>query len=365
MTRYEFIFSQALKHRLTRHVVFWLVFSCHVFLFRYYVPDLKYLTYTSTYLIRLQNLLLFLPVSIFYAYFGIYILLPNYILKERYTQLLLVLVAMSVGLVLLSYLLSNVLDIHLVLDLPLKRLTVVRQMDFTLSNGLVYPLTGSAFAIGIKMGKNFYLEQKQNQLLARQKITAEVQLLKSHVHPRFLFHSLNSIYSKMHIGSEQSPAMLLKLSDLLSYILYESDDKLVPLEKELNLLQNYVDLEKENWGNRLTITIGNEIITEGRYIAPMLLLPLAEYVFEVAEQDQQQQVSLSMNMLMKEQHFWFILTMSGYTDQTGKNLQKNIQLEQVQKRLKVLYPGKHAFKLELHQQAIAISLSILLDENLK
>ena len=242
---------------------------------------------------------------------------------------------------------------------------MVRQMDFTFSNGLVYPLTVSVFAIGIKMGKNFFLQQKQHELLARQKITAEVQLLKSNVHPRFLFHSLNSIYNKMYSGSEQSPAMLLKLSDLLSYILYESDDKLVPLEKELNLLNNYVDLEKENWGKKLTVNIGNEIVTEGRYIAPLLLLPLAEYVFEMAEKDQQQDVSFTINMLMKEQHFWFILSMNGYRDNTDKSLQHNMQLEQVQKRLNILYPGKHLFKLEFLQQAITISLSLLLDNDLK
>src|SRR5688572_8589661 len=265
MTRSDFIFSCDLKHRIARHGAFWLVFSCYIFLVRYYVFDLKYLTYASTYWIRLQNLSLFLPVSVFYAYFGIHVLLPRYILKRRYAQLLLILVFLSGALIVISYWISTVVDIRLAFDLPLSRSTLVRQVDFIANNGFVYPLTVSTFAIGIKMAKNFYLEQKQNELLAKQKISAEVQLSKSQVHPRFLFHSLKSIYHKMQNGSEQSPGMLLKLSDLLSYILYESDDKQVSLEKELNLMKNYFELEKENWGGGLRIITGNKIETKDKF----------------------------------------------------------------------------------------------------
>ncbi|MEP7317985.1 MAG: hypothetical protein ABI921_04575, partial [Panacibacter sp.] len=96
-------------------------------------------------------------------------------------------------LLLFSYWLSTLFDIRLAFDLPLERATVIRQMDFTVSNGLVYPLTVSGFAIGIKMAKSFYTQQKENERLAKQKINAEVQLLKSQVHPRFLFNSLNCI----------------------------------------------------------------------------------------------------------------------------------------------------------------------------
>ena len=362
MTSYEFLFSEKKIHRIARHGLFWLIFSIHVFLFRYYVPDLKYLTYGSTYLIRLQNLLLFLPVSVFYAYFAIYFLLPRYILKGRYGWLIIIVLLLSILLLLFSYLVSTQFNIRLAFDIPLNRTTIVRQIDFTASNGIAYPLTVSAFAIGIKMAKNFYLQQKQNEVLAKQKIKAEVQLLKSQIHPRFLFHSLNSIYNDMLNGSEESPGMLLKLSDLLSYILYESDERLVPLEKELSLLQNYIELEKVSWGHRLIIHIGNEITSSEKFIAPLLLLPVAEYVFEQADNDKLQQLSLTLNMLMKENTFWFMLGMNGYARSVDNSPKENIQLLQVQKRLQALYPGKHDFKIVKDKNAITISLSILLDE---
>jgi LytS/YehU family sensor histidine kinase len=364
MTSYSFIFSDTLFHRITRHVVFWLVFSIHIFLFRYYVYDLKYLSYASTYLIRLQNLLLFLPVSIFYAYFAIYFLLPHFLLKDRYAIFLLIVLLLSILLVLFSYFISTQFNIRLAFDMPLNRSTIIRQIDFTVSNGLVYPLTVSAFAIGIKMAKIFYLQQKQNEQLAKQKIKAEVQMLKSQVHPRFLFHSLNSIYHDMLNGTEQSPALLLKLSDLLSYILYESDEKLVPLEKEVTLLQNYIDLEKASWGNKLSVHIGNEINTGGKFIAPLLLLPLAESVFEQADKNRQQHFLLNMNMLIKENTFVFVLSMSGYEENTGNSFTENMELIQVKKRLKALYADKHDFKIETDTNAITISLSVVLNNNI-
>jgi LytS/YehU family sensor histidine kinase len=364
MSSYEFIFSEKKSHRFTRHFVFWLIFSIHVILFRYYMTDLKYLGYESTYLIRLRNLLLFLPISIFYAYFAIYFLLPRFILKSRYGMLILIVLLLSVLLLLISYFVSTRFNIRLAYDLPLNRSNIVRQVDFTASNGLVFPVTVSAFAIGIKMAKNFYLQQKQNELLAKQKITAEVLLMKSQVHPRFLFHSLHSIYNDMLNGSEQSAMLLLKLSDLLSYVLYESDERLVPLEKELAQLQNYIYLEKASWGRRLSVSAGNEIDAAKKFIAPMLLLSLAEYVFDPPDSNEEQQLSLTTNMLMKESTFWFVLTMSGYTNPTAGLFKENVQLSQLKKRLQDIYPGKHDLIITFDKKDITVSLSLLLDDSI-
>ena len=358
MTRYEFIFSNKLSHRVSRHLLFWLIFILHTYLFRYYVGDLKYLSNTSFYIIRLQNLLLFLPVAVFYAYFTMYFLLPVYILKDRYFRLLIVVLVMAVVLVLLSYQLAYFFNVRLAFDLPLSRQNAVRQMDFTVSNGLVYPLTVSGFAIGIKMSKNFYLQQKQNELLAKQKIDAEVLLLKSQVHPRFLFHSLNNIYRQMRAGSSQSAGMLLKLSDLLSYILYESDDKAVPLEKELSLLQNYIDLEHAGWGQSLSFTLRNETDPGTIFIAPLILLPVTEYVFEEADKNRSLPLLLTLDISKTKNDCRFFFTVEGEARPGNDSFRDNQQLLQVQKRLQVLYPGMHHYEAAVSKNLIDISISV-------
>ena len=358
MTRNELIFSNKLSHRLSRHLLFWFIFALHIYLFRNYIGNLDYLSNASFYFIRLQNMLLFLPGSVFYAYFAIYFLLPAYILKEKYGQLAIVVIAMALLLILLSYAITTFINVRLAFDMPLNRSTVVRQMDFTLSNGLVYPLTVSGFAIGIKMSKSFYLQQKQNEILAKQKINAEVLLLKSQVHPRFLFHSLSSIYNDMQKGSGQSATMLLKLSDLLSYILYESDDVAVPLEKELLLLQNYADLEKAGWGDNLVFALNAEINNDEIFIAPLILLPVAEYVFEYADKNNQQQLFLTLDILMTGDTCRFFFTIGGDARPGNDSCTESLQLLQVQKRLDVLYPGKHHYTVEISKEVITISLSV-------
>ena len=243
---------------------------------------------------------------------------------------LLLLFSLSIGSILFSYWLSTLLDIKLGFDLPMERAEIIRRIDFIYTNGFVLPFVVSGFAVGIKMSKNFYLQQKRNEQLAKQKIEAEVQLLKSQVHPRFLFHSLNSIYDDMLNGAKQSPEMLLKLSELLSYILYESD-KTMPLKKELELLKNYIDLEKAGWGKNLIVNIHDDINTATQLIEPLLLLPLAEYIFIHADKNKKNQMHLMLNMQLNQQQFYF--TIEGNSAFEKKFSNEGAQLLQVQKKI--------------------------------
>jgi two-component system LytT family sensor kinase len=204
VTVHEFVFSEKLTARIWRHLLFWTVFTLHVFFFRFYVYDLNYLANTSTYTTRLKNLILFLPESVAYAYCSIYLLLPRYVLKKQYAKLLGITFLLTIMLVVSSYLISLWFNVKLAWDMPATRADIVRHIDFTFNNGIVYPLAVSAFAIAIKMSKNFYLQQKQNTVLSLQKINAGVQMLKSQVHARFLFHSLKTIHDDLLSGGRKS-----------------------------------------------------------------------------------------------------------------------------------------------------------------
>jgi LytS/YehU family sensor histidine kinase len=159
--------------------------------------------------------------------------------------------------------------------------------------------------------------------------------------------------------------MLLKLSDLLSYILYESDTGLVPLEKELTLLQNYIDLEKSNWGDKLIVQEKENITAGKKLIAPLLLLPLAEYIFEIAEGYRQQQLVLITQIAVLENTFLLSLILKGDVRVATDTLKENVQLLQVQKRLKALYNGKHDFTVEADEKVVGVSLSIELYDEIK
>jgi LytS/YehU family sensor histidine kinase len=233
----------------------------------------------------------------------------------------------------------------------------VRQVDFTVSNGLVYPLTVSTFAIGIKMGKNFYLQQKENELLKQQKLIKEVQLLKAQIHPRFLFRSLNAVYEDTLKQFNKSPALLLKLSDLLSYILYESNDEKVLLQKELDMVENYLALEKLNLGNDIQIIIDRNVNAKESGIAPLILLPILEIVFEQDIIAQSRQ--LVLNISMNGNDLLFILELNTLQEIKEISFQDDESMVQVQKRLQALYPARHSFTFKIQEKFnIIFSLSL-------
>src|SRR5215475_881039 len=113
-----------------------------------------------------------------------------------------------------------------------------------LNLGLMNFVKVAAAAAIIKYLKYWWLKQKESQRLEKEKINAELQLLKAQVHPDFLFNTLNNIYHHSLASSFRTSEMLLKLSELLSYMLYECDDPTVPLEKEIVMMKEYMELER-------------------------------------------------------------------------------------------------------------------------
>lgn len=129
VTAYEFIFSKKISHQIARHATFWFAFILYFFMYRFYVGDIKVLSVADTYLIRLKNIFLFLPVSLFYVYLGLYFLLPRYIITGKYFQLVTIVLLTSAGFIELSYSISTHFDIKLGFDQPLERAEIIRQID--------------------------------------------------------------------------------------------------------------------------------------------------------------------------------------------------------------------------------------------
>lgn len=270
-----------------------------------------------------------------------------------------IVISTSISSVFISYLMSICFNIRLVWDTPLQRAPVVTHIDFTFHNGIVYPLMVSGFAIAIKMSKNFYRKQKENEQLLKQKINAEVLLLKGQIHPRFLFHSLHSINEDMLNGAHNSPQMILQLSDILSYILYESDDEFVSLDEELDMIKNYIDLEKISYGDQLLVRFENNIHNSKKLIAPLILLPVMEFAFEQNSNHNEQPTSIDLNTHLNGNKFSFNVTVRNNTPALNNLLKTSVQLQQVEKRLQAQYDNRNYFKIHANKDAITISLSLI------
>ena len=140
--------------------------------------------------------------------------------------------------------------------------------------------TSAASPMIIKFFKLWTIKQRDWMQAQQEKITAELQLLKAQVHPHFLFNTLNNIYSFSLDNSPKTPDMILKLSSLLSYMLYDCKAEEVRLEKEIEIMKNYIDLEKERYGNKIEISWSVEGDIKDKFISPLLMLPFLENAFK-------------------------------------------------------------------------------------
>jgi sensor histidine kinase YesM len=223
-------------------------------------------------------------------------------------------------------------------------------------------------ALVIKLLKRWWVKQREVEHAEKARISAELQLLKAQVHPHFLFNSLNNIYSFAIEGSPRAPEMIKKLSGLLHYMLYDCKKALVPLSKELNMIRDYISLEKIRYGDRLNLEVNiPDIPTETNggahtLIAPLLLIPFVENSFKHGTSKVQSKPKVILNITLKDSILLFRLINTKPEKGTGITGVTNhgLGLKNVRKRLELIYPGLH--ELRISEQDI--NYSIMLKINL-
>jgi sensor histidine kinase YesM len=214
--------------------------------------SLVYGSFADDYLKQFQIQLTDAIVQVPAVYFTLYFLMPKYLFREKYgvffLSLLMVILVGSI-LIWIDYVLLQNPLFWPDSDYQPKIVNVGKILKSTTK---IYPVL--ILAIVTKWFKFWYKEQKANQQLASEKLQAELRFLKSQVHPHFLFNTLNNLYALTLKQSQEAPEVVLKLSDLLNYMLYECNADTVPLNKEVKLVKDYIALEKIRYGKRLNIS---------------------------------------------------------------------------------------------------------------
>lgn len=131
-----------------------------------------------------------------------------------------------------------------------------------------------------KAFKDRFEERHQLEVLQKEKANTELKFLKAQTNPHFLFNTLNNLYALTLEQSEKAPEVVLKLSGMLDYMLYQCKDPEVPLEKEIALIQDYIDLESLRYGNKLTLNFTHHLHDSNVMIAPLILISFVENAFK-------------------------------------------------------------------------------------
>jgi len=319
------------------HVLFWIA----VWFFFYY-----FFSYNSTdkgYVIWFSSLLL--PITIAVTYFSIYYLIPKHLFPKEYAKFAMysffTLVASSYFIVLIIYGCLFLYKKFDVTNIP----PMVKNFFFILI--LVYLVVGLVSFLTI-LNRSFKTEKRnkdlQNKMLSAQLQFKEQELnhLKKQIHPHFLFNTLNTIYGLALKQSKHTPEIILKLSNLLDYILYQVEKPRVSLREEVLHIKEYIELEKIRFQDTLQVEFNSSDIHEGIQIAPMLLIPFVENAFKHGKL-KQGYLRIRIDILVENLRLDFSIKNSVVTEDSGEN-ENGIGLENFKKRLDLNY--KDNYRLE-------------------
>jgi len=214
----------------------------------------------------------------------------------------------------------------------------------------------------LKLSKSWFeLENAKHQisLLKEQKLSTELQALKGQINPHFLFNSLNSIYSLSLDNEKITPKIILKLSDLLRFMLYEANEEKVSLKKELNYLENYIEIQKLRVPENTDIQLIKEGDIHQHKIVPLLLIPLVENGFKhgIKGDIKNAFIHISYNIINTD-FIFSVKNNKGYVDEVEGNKFKGIGLKNVKRRLELLYPNKHEISINDLEKEFQVQLKI-------
>ena len=214
-------------------------------------------------------------------------------------------------------------------------------------------------AATIVLLKKWYQDEQNRKKLSEEKLEAELNFLKSQVHPHFLFNTLNNLYALTLTKSDKTPDIVLKLSDLLDYMIYKSNSPLVPLPKELETLEGYIELEKMRYNERLDLKYEVNGDVDSHEIAPLILLPFIENCFKHGASKDRAKPRINVKLDIEKEFIRLEATNSIPAKKVEIEWeQKGIGLKNVRRRLELIYPNKHDLKIREDELEYHVELTI-------
>jgi hypothetical protein len=206
----------------------------------------------------------------------------------------------------------------------------------------------------------FQLQENRHRVvtLEKGKLDAELKALMNQVNPHFLFNSLTVLYSLALKNASETPGAIIKLSDILRYVIYESAGGQVPLTSEINLIQNYIDLQHYRIDQNTRLTFRKDIYDETIFIAPMLLLPLLENSFKHGVKGDIDNTFIDIVLQSDTEQVIFLIANNKSNEKPAIDHASGIGLKNIAERLKLIYPDRHTFLIKETDKTFSATLKI-------
>lgn len=337
------------KNIILIHILFWF-YLLNQNLFPLYIGKLDETFMTNNYYLKdvfvsaILNMITFYPV---------YLLFPRLLKFKNKIAAIITGLVMTVFVcafrVPAEYYIWEIIDAHSGKEMMLESAYLWNNLRMVIIIGI--------YAILIRFMINWFESQKLRDELINHQQASELALMRSQVNPHFLFNTLNNIYSLVYRKSPEAPEAVMKLSSIMRYMLYDSAEQKVPLEKEIEYLKNFIELQNLRVKHADFVLLQIDGKTEGRTIAPMLLISFVENAFKHSNKNHHPGIRIHLSVLKGEIHFEvsnFIKTGSAANDEPPSG----IGLDTIRRRLELIYPGKHKLVISQNAETFRINLEI-------
>jgi len=330
------------ERRWLSHVLFWLILLLiqSLGIESLYNNNQDILTHKS---------IMLLP-KILATYALIYYQVPKLLYKKRY-------ILFIVSFVLSSYVftvIARVLNVHvieeLVRELPFEQesiLEITTDLKALYARYYLGVYFSALIMFMLKLIKEKFYKKSEIEQLEKEKVSAELNFFKAQIHPHFLFNTLNNLYVLTLQKSDKASETVLKLSEMLDYMLYQCNDDRVTIDKEIKLIQNYIDLEQLRYGDRLELIFNQQIDNAKTQIAPLILVSLIENAFKHGASGAINKPTIKIDIIVKSGHLEFSVynSKSKLKQDDKTNFKKGIGVSNTKSQLELLYPEKHEFEI--------------------
>ncbi len=303
----------------------------------------------------------FKPLSLSSLFFGIFIsylilyIFNRFLNQRKYLQLIIGFLVVCCIYAIFRYLLEEVLFFHWFGTHNYSE--DARRFPFYLTDGMQNVIGFSFNAFFLKMIQDFFKNEKEKRELLIEKHTAEQAFLKNQLNPHFLFNTLNNIYSLTLNQSPNAPEAVLKLSELMRYMLYESNVDKINLETEVKYLRNFIELQKMRYAKQIFVDfeVAGDLRTQ--QVAPLLLISFVENAFKHGNVNDADN-PLTIKLLVNQNNLNFMVI--NHKKDQNKDEVGGVGLENVRRRLALIYPNLHSLDVQDSDKNYLCELNIIL-----
>jgi len=221
----------------------------------------------------------------------------------------------------------------------------------------IYSFVGIAGAIKLLRIRQ---QQKSNeQRLVKEKLESELHFLRAQINPHFFFNTLNNIYGLARKNSEHTAEVVMRLSKLMRFILYECNSECIPISKEIKVIENYIELEKIRYDHRLTLNFTKSIDDMDQAIAPLLFLPFVENSFKHGASSMRFETQIDIDISLTKKLLEF--TIENKKDGNIVRNPNGLGMQNVKRQLELIYPN--AYRLDIDDKANSFKVNLKIDLN--